>query len=271
MVANPVSPSVTYDAHRKGRLLEEYAPAVPLGATFNLALAAFSLHAGDPRAASVLLAIGAAFAASYPLARTQGIQRHPELAVLVIGMLCAIGAATLSVVGPGFAAAGWSILVVCWGLGATQLSLKVPVLAAGIGLQLAVFLVITGSRGALDGTTSLFGVALVVCAAALAVFGARERHRRQKTLFTQERLLRDREEALRREEKTLSARRAQLERLARRQVEDLLAGARTVGALESLLAERVRGRSRHLAARVDQAFSVAPAARHGPTGEEPAA
>ncbi|MBL9024887.1 MAG: hypothetical protein JNL21_22005 [Myxococcales bacterium] len=248
----------SYGEHCRSRLVDEYAPAVPLGAAFNVILAFFCFRADDPRAASILLAIGAAFALSYPLSRTAALRARPELGILIIGVLCAVGSATLTGVGNGFEATGWAILLVCWGLGATQLSLSVPVLAGGIGMQVAVFCGVLAARGALERTNGLIIGAVMASGAALAIFGARERHRREQKLFVEEELLLEREAELRREERALSARRAELELVARQQVQELLAGARTVGALESLLGERVSNRSRRLAAGVDQAWSMPP-------------
>ncbi len=241
------APSPGYAEVCRARLVDEYAPAIPIGVAFNVVLAWICYVAGDSRAAGTLTVIAGCFALTHPLTRSAWARRHPHVPIMGIAALCAVGAATLTLVGPLFHAAGWGILMVCWGMGATQLSLTTPSVGAGIAMQLVIFLAVRHLRGAPHGVGDSLIYGLVVCGAFLALHGSRKLHERSRGLFDEEAALRRTESDLRQREAELSARGTETEAVARKQVDELLATTQTLEALEELLSDRVRHRSRQMA------------------------
>lgn len=241
-----------YRAHCQRRLVEQYASAVPLGLGFNLVLAGLCAAAGDPHAAGTLTGVAAAFALTYPLVRRAWFRQHPYVVIMGIAALCAVGAAALTSASSTYQTSGWGILLVCWGMGATHLSLPPPVVAVGIAMQLVIFEVVLHLTRVPPLASPGLVYGLQLCGGLLALEGSRRLHGRDRVLFEEESELRRREAALRFREAELSARGRQREEQARRLVEEHLRGAKTIEALEALLSERVRLRSRRIAEVVSQ-------------------
>jgi hypothetical protein len=246
----------SYRTAARSRIVQEYLPAVPLGAAFNFVVAALALAAGDSHAAGILLAIGALFCLSYPIAASAPVRRRGDALVLCMGAACAFGAATTCSVGPSFEHAGWAILIVCWGMGATQLSLSVWALGVGIAVQIVVFLAVREAKGLAPPPAPWVVAAIMVSAALLALQGCRSMQRRDETLFEEEASLRRREAELRDWEARVRARRDDLARQAEAQVHELVHRAHSIQALEALLSERVGARSRQIAEHVERVSSL---------------
>ncbi len=257
-----------YLAACEGRLGDQLRRLAPLGAGLHFALAGVGYASGASRPAAGLLLIGAAFALLYPITQSAWVRAHPHVPLLGIAALAAVGAANLAAAGRVEQAPGWSILLVCWGVAATQLSVSTRALVVGISVQIAVFAATAlGLRSDIRPPAPHLWYAIMLCGAVLAVVGSRERHRADAALFGEEAHLRRRRRELRQREREIAAHERDLEGTVARQVDELVAGAEIMERLGTQLGEGVRHRSRRLAEEVDR-ISALPAESAPPHADE---